>query len=81
METGEGMSIREVWQSYLREVLPADASPIQIQECRRAFYAGARAMWAIFETAPDEEPAVDAMLEALDREMTVFARTVADGGA
>jgi len=29
------------WVSYRNQVLPKQAPPIQVQECRRAFYAGA----------------------------------------
>ncbi len=31
----------KAWQRYEREVLPKDASPVQRNETRRAFYAGA----------------------------------------
>jgi hypothetical protein len=33
------------WQSYDRGVIPADAPPVQHEECRRSFYAGA---WLMF---------------------------------
>lgn len=36
-------SIASHWTSYAAEVVPSDASAVQIQETRRAFYAGARA--------------------------------------
>ena len=47
--------IRKLWASYERDILtPAGAPPIQVQECRRAFYAGARGLLA----------AIDGILEA-----------------
>lgn len=33
-------TIGESWDLYVRDVMPADAGPEQIQEMRRAFYAG-----------------------------------------
>jgi hypothetical protein len=33
--------IEDGWKSYARDVLPKNASEIQITETRRAFYAGA----------------------------------------
>lgn len=33
--------VRKQWISYLAEVMPKDAHQTQVQECRRAFYAGA----------------------------------------
>jgi len=32
------------WASYRRDVMPACAGPVQIEECRRAFFAGAAAL-------------------------------------
>ena len=39
------MTLAEAWQSYATSVLPIDAPPVQVQETRRAFYAGAWAVW------------------------------------
>ncbi len=36
--------IRESWNSYRREVIPADAPQVQIVESRKAFFAGAVAL-------------------------------------
>jgi len=40
----ERETIRAMWQEYRRAVIPADAPPVQIVECRRAFYGG---LWAL----------------------------------
>ncbi len=32
--------VQALWNSYRTEVIPAEAGQIQVQECRRAFYAG-----------------------------------------
>ena len=34
------MTIEEAWESYRKTVIPEGAPPIQIDECRKAFYAG-----------------------------------------
>jgi hypothetical protein len=39
-------TLRESWLSYRRDVLPDHAPPVQVSECRRAFYAGAVAFSA-----------------------------------
>ena len=40
----ERVTVRDAWESYRRDVMPADAGPDQIRECRRAFYMG---FWAM----------------------------------
>jgi hypothetical protein len=39
--TREIRSVRDGWQTYLRDVVPRDAGPIQRLECERAFFGGA----------------------------------------
>ena len=39
-------SVQKQWDSYRAAVVPTQASPVQVQECRRAFYAGAQVMLA-----------------------------------
>jgi hypothetical protein len=34
-------TVRDEWNEYRQKVLPPTAPPIQVRECRRAFYAGA----------------------------------------
>lgn len=36
--------VERKWSSYRREVVPAQAPPVQVTECERAFYAGAHAV-------------------------------------
>ncbi len=52
-------TIREGWTSYLAEVVPKGATPVQVEECRRAFYGGAAAMFRIvaieIPSLPDED--------------------------
>ena len=37
--------IAKGWESYRSMVIPPDASPVQLQESERAFYAGAAILW------------------------------------
>lgn len=37
--------IEECWLSYRDQVIPKDAPPVQVTECRRAFYAGAHSLF------------------------------------
>lgn len=39
-------TIAQMWESYRRAVVPRDAPDVQIQETRRAFYAGCQAFFA-----------------------------------
>lgn len=64
--------LRELWVSFERDVLPADAPDVQRIEMRRAFYAGG---FALFDTvanamsnenemtAEDERVMIDLSLE------------------
>jgi len=68
--------IGEAWASYVDAVLaPAGAGAAQREETKRAFYAGAAAMFsAMLEAAElDEDPAA-ARVEALDRELADYLR-------
>lgn len=66
-------TVLEMWAAYLVEVVPADAGPNQIQETRRAFYAGA---WRMLQTmkALGNEDFDDgvAALEAMQNELKDF---------
>jgi hypothetical protein len=68
--------IGESWASYQAEVVPADAPAVQREECKRAFYAGAQAMFTavLAATEPDDEDVCEARLAALEREMQDFLR-------
>jgi hypothetical protein len=43
------------WQSYLKLVVPAGASPVQISETRQAFYAGAAILMQKIMLIMDED--------------------------
>jgi hypothetical protein len=73
-------TVAEMWADYQRNVLPPDAGEIQVQECRRAFYAGAHAMytdctWGIGDPSVPERVG-EAHLEKIHDELQAFKRDV-----
>ena len=72
--TSEG--IGEAWASYVAALLdPAGAGEVQREETKRAFYAGAAAMFsAMLNAAELEEDPAAARVEALDRELVDYLR-------
>ena len=77
-------TIAEQWALFERAVMPKDAPPVQRQEMRRAFYAGAEAMlrmqWGIGDKAVSEDAGM-AMMEGWHDECRRFAQQVATGAA
>ncbi len=80
------MEIKDAWESYVKEVLPADCGTTQFIETRRAFYGGARAMFsALFKglaSGGDEmTPADEAFIIGLENELNQFTQDVKGGRA
>lgn len=73
--------IAEAWASYRERVVPVEAGEVQVEECRRAFYAGASAAFygimAAASPGPELTAADDAMAEKIDAELRAFAARVA----
>jgi hypothetical protein len=73
----------EEWNAYRRRVIPADASPVQIKECRRSFYAGAWAFYQIqmngMEDGDNPTEADLALMGDLDHELRQFNEAVKAG--
>lgn len=65
--TEEGKLLEAGWLGYRYQVVPATAGPVQIEETRRAFYAGAQLLFhSIMMTfAPGKEP-TDADFKRID---------------
>ena len=77
--------IAEKWDEFARMILPADCSPVQRSEMRRAFYAGAEGFLKVITVGIYGEPGttpsdMDLML-GIDRELKWFAQLVKDGRA
>lgn len=69
-------TVQEQWESYRDSVIPKNASAIQVQECRRAFYAGAYASLDLFTSIGEpgiSEDAGIALIEGLRSELEDFA--------
>ena len=49
-KTMPGDTVKGAWESFEAHVIPADSPLVQVQECRRAFYAGAMAMLSMCES-------------------------------
>lgn len=65
------------WESYRDSVLPKDAGPVQVLECKRAFYSGAWSMFQINrmigEPIVSEEKAMS-ILDAVECECRQFVK-------
>lgn len=78
-------TLADGFASYRRDVIPNDAPPVQVEECRRAFFAGG---WYALQTMVGLEEAVqgvsreegdkmiDEAMDALVAEAEAFARSV-----
>lgn len=77
--------IGELWIDYRTHVIPKDAPDTQIKESRRAFYAGAAALFQTLVTMLDPgTEATDADLAKMDEienELQDFGQNVKDGVA
>jgi hypothetical protein len=72
------------WELFSKMVIPANASPVQRQEMRRAFYAGAEVMMRVnFSVGhPDyKEELGMVLLDSCVQELQKFAEDVAAGKA
>lgn len=80
----ERRTLLEEWSSFLR-VIPANAPVVQVVECRRAFYAGAQALFILMTGGldADSEPTDTDLqyMDALSQELQQFANDVATGKA
>lgn len=80
-----GGRVARAWRQYRMDVLPGAAPAIQVQETRRAFYAGAMLTLETLHDAvgPDtvsEDEGVEIM-EAVHTELMVFLEAVKRGRA
>ena len=72
--------IAEKFSSYRRDVIPSDAPPVQIEECRRAFFAGAVSLYSIVMAGLSPSPGVTdddmSFMEDIDAELKAFPKSV-----
>lgn len=67
--------VAKAWASYRERVVPAEAGAIQVQECQRAFYAGAQAIFWLIAQEPDTTQGSQQVAE-FAAELAAFARQV-----
>jgi hypothetical protein len=73
-------SIKSEWETYRQEAIPFDAPSIQIQECRRAFYAGVSSLFTILmEDLSDEDSYMK--VESVHVELREFISDMLKGNA
>lgn len=73
-------SVFQEWKSYRQRVIPATCSAVQDEESRRAFYAGAFAMFTLITTLNEgSEDADVARLQGLRNEVMEFVAKVEGG--
>ncbi len=76
--------IAKEWQSYRESAVTPNAGAVQITETRRAFFAGAAALYSIVMQGLSPEPeATDAdlaLMADLHEELLQFSLRVSDGG-
>jgi hypothetical protein len=70
-------TVKEWWESYLHDVVPANAHPSQVEETQRAFYAGAHAIMqgvviGVGELAEDD---AEQWLQRIEAELKQFGKT------
>lgn len=63
----------DAWKSYAAAVIPSGADVIQIEETRRAFYAGMSTMFGLV-LAVDDEADMEALSNELGDYLTTFKR-------
>ena len=72
------------FESFRKDIIPAAASPVQVQEMRRAFYAGAQSMMTVFRVVGTDrvsEEEGESILVDADQELRQFVKDLLEGKA
>jgi len=70
----------ELWDTYRLRVIPEAASPVQILETRRGFYAGMASMFTLIsDVNAAEADAALADMKRIQSELLQFARGIGKG--
>ena len=72
-------ALAELWDTYQKQVLPADAGELQLRECRRAFYTGAMGLLEHIQHIPEGREVE--FTEDLQAEFAAFTQQVSAGWA
>lgn len=78
-----GSMIAKAWLQYRELCIHKDAGPVQVEECRKCFYAGVMTMLTINDAL--SEPNVTEVqailtLESVWLEMRAYAQSLSDNG-
>lgn len=77
--------VGRAWASYRERVIDPNAPVVQVTETRRAFYAGAQAVYmgimSGLTAGPDAQPEDEELLESIEVELKVFVADVGAGRA
>lgn len=69
--------IAEAFEAFRMDVIPVNAPPVQVEECRKAFYAGATALlygvMSDLDEGPEATDADTAILDGVAKELHAFA--------
>ena len=65
------------WLDYRKRVVPADAARVQVEECRRAFYAGAASIHSVIMQMLS--PGADATEDDVRKMQELYGELVAFG--
>lgn len=81
--TDQGKIVEAGWVGYRHKVVPAGAGPVQVEECRRAFFAGAQHLFASIMTVlePGAEPTENDMqrMDHINNELRAFGESFVAG--
>ena len=72
------------FEAYRKMVIPKNAGPTQVQECRNAFFAGAAVLFTAMLTIPDDHdgPVTDhevSQMDIINNELQEFGKKFDEG--
>ena len=75
--------IEKAWRSYLHQVVPRGAPPVQVRETKRAFFAGASAyaftVMSLVSKGAGVTAADESMMKDIMQELEDFTESVGKG--
>lgn len=66
------VSLGAGWRSYVGGVVPGNAGPVQLEETRRAFYAGAWHLFNLLARLDGDEASDTAALDSIKAELDEY---------
>lgn len=76
--------VRSLWEEYMAVACPKNAPAVQVDETRKAFYAGISATWAIIDKCVNDDLSDDAlskMIESIEDELRDYLNLIKLGVA